>query len=79
MLFIVSFIMIYVKKKKIIFLIDFSVKIFNEESGVIAVLVILFIVMAFFLDGVVGSVEGVFNLREIIRVVRGLINETIVR
>lgn len=78
MLFIVSFIMIYVKKK-CIFLIDFSVKIFNEESGVIAVLVILFIVMAFFLDGVVGSVEGVFNLREIIRVVRGLINETIVR
>lgn len=70
--------MIYVKKK-CIFLIDFSVKIFNEESGVIAVLVILFIVMAFFLDGVVGSVEGVFNLREIIRVVRGLINETIVR
>lgn len=78
MLFIVSFIMIYVKKK-CIFLKDFSVKIFNEESGVIAVLVILFIVMAFFLDGVVGSVEGVFNLREIIRVVRGLINETIVR
>lgn len=78
MLFIVSFIMKYVKKK-CIFLIDFSVKIFNEESGVIAVLVILFIVMAFFLDGVVGSVEGVFNLREIIRVVRGLINETIVR
>lgn len=51
----------------------------NEEPGATAAPATLPTVMALSPDGAAGSVEGAPNPREIIRVARGLINETTVR
>lgn len=71
--------MIHVKKKKFIFSTDSSAKTPNEEPGATAAPATLPTVMALSPDGAAGSVEGAPNPREIIRVARGLINETTVR
>lgn len=70
--------MIHVKKK-CNFSIDSSAKTPNEEPGATAAPATLPTVMALSPDGAAGSVEGAPNPREIIRVARGLINETTVR
>lgn len=66
-------------KKKCIFSTDSSAKTPNEEPGATAAPATLPTVMALSPDGAAGSVEGAPNPREIIRVARGLINETTVR
>lgn len=58
---------------------DSSAKTPNEEPGATAAPATLPTVMALSPDGAAGSVEGAPNPREIIRVARGLINETTVR
>lgn len=58
---------------------DSSAKTPNEEPGATAAPATLPTVMALSPDGAAGSVEGAPYPREIIRVARGLINETTVR
>lgn len=58
---------------------DSSAKTPNEELGATAAPATLPTVMALSPDGAAGSVEGAPNPREIIRVAKGLINETTVR
>lgn len=58
---------------------DSSAKTTSEEQGATAAPSTLPTVMALSPDGAAGSVEGAPNPREIIRVARGLINETMVR
>lgn len=58
---------------------DSSAKTPNEEPGATAAPATLPTVMALSPDGAAGSVEGAPNPRQIIRVARGLINETTVR
>lgn len=58
---------------------DSSAKTPNEEPGATAAPATLPTVMALSPDGAAGSVEDAPNPREIIRVARGLINETTVR